>query len=415
MYDVGVPMARSEVTRVLIYSHDTFGLGHLRRCRAIAHALVARNKKLHVLIVSGSSIAGAFDFRARVDFIKIPSVIKLYNGDYTALAQLIDVEETLELRRSLILNTAQIYQPDFFIVDKEPLGLRGELEPTLALLKSRGCRLILGLRDVLDAPELLRAEWARSSQVARIDALYDDVWVYGCKDFWNPLVGLDAPESLERRIRYMGFLKRNVPDTEPERLAELPERYILLTVGGGGDGAEVIEQVLASREHHRSNAYPLVAVLGPFMPKDIRRTLKVRAAKLANIQVIEFDSHLEHMMLRATAIVAMGGYNTFCEILSFDKPALLIPRVHPRREQLVRAERARDLGLVDMLTPIEAGDPDRLASALAALPDRIPPSQTGRMPDMGGLKRIGRKIAEDIAEARSVHFPRKPFTAEAGE
>jgi predicted glycosyltransferase len=26
--------------RILIYSHDSFGLGHLRRCRAIAHALV---------------------------------------------------------------------------------------------------------------------------------------------------------------------------------------------------------------------------------------------------------------------------------------------------------------------------------------------------------------------------------------
>src|SRR6478736_1616387 len=32
--------------RILIYSHDTFGLGHLRRCRAIAHALVQEDKEL---------------------------------------------------------------------------------------------------------------------------------------------------------------------------------------------------------------------------------------------------------------------------------------------------------------------------------------------------------------------------------
>ena len=32
--------------RVLIYSHDSFGLGHLRRCRAIAHSLVdARTRR----------------------------------------------------------------------------------------------------------------------------------------------------------------------------------------------------------------------------------------------------------------------------------------------------------------------------------------------------------------------------------
>ena len=33
-----VPPARPERARVLIYSHDTFGLGHLRRSRAIANA-----------------------------------------------------------------------------------------------------------------------------------------------------------------------------------------------------------------------------------------------------------------------------------------------------------------------------------------------------------------------------------------
>ena len=47
----------------------------------------------------------------------------------------------------------------------------------------------------------------------------------------------------------------------------------------------------------------------------------------------------------------MGGYNTFCEILSFDKPAIMIPRFEPRTEQLIRARRAAELGLVKMLEP----------------------------------------------------------------
>jgi len=392
-------MPRSDVARVLIYSHDTFGLGHLRRCRAIAHALVARTKKLHVLIVSGSSIAGAFDFRARVDFIKIPSVIKLYNGDYTALAELMDVGDTLELRRSLILNTAEIYRPDLMIVDKEPMGLRGELEPTLALLKARGCRLVLGLRDVLDAPELLRAEWSRTNTVSRIEMLYDDIWVYGPESFWNPLQGLDIPQHLADRLTYMGFLRRTAPEVEAERLGDLPSEYTLLTVGGGGDGAEMVEQVLAAREYDPANTFPLLIVLGPFMPKDQRRTLKSRAALLRNVTVIEFDSHLEHLMRRSTAVIAMGGYNTFCEILSFDKPALLIPRMHPRREQYVRAARAKELGLADMLTPDMAENPEALAAALAALPGRTPPSGSGHMPDMNGLKRIARSVGSHLAPA----------------
>src|SRR6185436_17635963 len=130
--------------RILIYSHDTFGLGHLRRCRALAHALVDRFKQLSVLILTGSPIIGSFDFRARVDFVRIPGVIKLRNGDYTSLSLLVDIEETLAMRASIIRHTADIFDPDIFIVDKEPLGLRGEALETLEMLHERGTPLILG-------------------------------------------------------------------------------------------------------------------------------------------------------------------------------------------------------------------------------------------------------------------------------
>src|ERR1700693_2097648 len=112
--------------RILIYSHDTFGLGHLRRCRAIAHALVEHDKELSVLILSGSPIIGSFDFRARVDFVRIPGVIKLRSGEYTSLNLHLDIEQTLKLRGSIIRHTADMFEPDLFIVDKEPMGLRGE-------------------------------------------------------------------------------------------------------------------------------------------------------------------------------------------------------------------------------------------------------------------------------------------------
>ena len=69
--------------RILMYSHDTLGLGHLRRCRAIAHSLVEMDPDISVLIISGSPIIGSFDFRTRVDFVRVPGVIKLRNGDYT--------------------------------------------------------------------------------------------------------------------------------------------------------------------------------------------------------------------------------------------------------------------------------------------------------------------------------------------
>ncbi|HMB48380.1 MAG TPA: hypothetical protein VKN63_08905, partial [Afifellaceae bacterium] len=86
--------------RILIYSHDTFGLGHLRRCQAIAHSLVGEFSSLSVIILSGSPIIGSFDFRSRVDFVRVPGVIKLRNGDYTSLNLHIDIDQTLKIRGS---------------------------------------------------------------------------------------------------------------------------------------------------------------------------------------------------------------------------------------------------------------------------------------------------------------------------
>jgi len=402
-HDAQGPSHRLDHVRVLMYSHDTFGLGHLRRCRAIAHALVDYFKGVHVLIVSGSPIAGAFEFQARVDFVKIPSVIKLFHGEYTSLDSDIDITETLELREKIIQHTAQSFEPDIFIVDKEPLGLRGELERTLVFLKSRGCLLVLGLREVLDSPELLSAEWARKDVVQKMDALYDDIWVYGPADFWNPLTGLDVSASLRSRLSFTGYLRRGVPTTHAvgthqHDTGALPA--ILVTAGGGGDGASLMRQVLAAFELDATLDRPTVLVLGPFMSWEERDELHRRAARHRHVSIIDFDNRLETLLHEAVAVVGMGGYNTFCEILSFDKPALIVPRVLPRREQWIRAHRAMELGIVEMLEPDAADDPRQMAAALHRLPSRPKPSRTSYRPALDGLATICEFVGAYIRQSQ---------------
>jgi predicted glycosyltransferase len=90
----------------------------------------------------------------------------------------------------------------------------------------------------------------------------------------------------------------------------------------------------------------------------------------------------------------MGGYNTVCEILSFDKPALIVPRIVPREEQLIRASRASELGLFDMLLPEDAEDPKKMAQALKDLLNRAPPSANGRNLKLDGLENLSRRVAE---------------------
>lgn len=391
--------------RVLIYSHDTFGLGHLRRCRTIAHSLVDLEKDLSVIILTGSPIIGSFNFRARVDFIRIPGVIKLRSGDYTPLSLLIDIEETLELRASIIRHTAEIFDPDIFIVDKEPLGLRGEVHDTLVMLKERGTRLVLGLRDIMDEPAALVPEWERKKVVPALRDLYDQIWVYGLPQICDPLEGIDLPKSVRRKMIYTGYLHRTLPHgpATSAPLSKVDEPYLLVTTGGGGDGEDVIDWVLRAYENDPHQPHPAVMVLGPFMHSDRQAEFLQRAAKLDNVEAITFDAQMEHLMARAIGVVAMGGYNTFCEILSFDKRALIIPRTRPRMEQYLRATRAKEYGLVSMLEDDGTRDWKQMATALRQLPQQALPSQVVVPGLMDGLANINRLVdqAIDAAPART--------------
>jgi predicted glycosyltransferase len=385
--------------RILIYSHDTFGLGHLRRCRAIAHSMVERFKGLSVLILSGSPIIGSFDYRARVDFVRIPGVIKLYNGEYTSLGLHIELEQTMAMRSAIIRQTAETFAPNLFLVDKEPLGLKSEVRDTLTMLKARGTKLALGLRDVMDDPDMLAAEWERKEVLPALENLYDEIWVYGLEQICNPLAGIDVSAAVSRKMIYTGYLPRSLPQATTIRPAiEMSEPYVLVTAGGGGDGEDMIDWVLDAYTLEPDLPYGALLVLGPFMQPALQRRLQDRVARLDRVKVITFDTHMEILMDEAVGVVAMGGYNTFCEILSLDKRALIVPRSKPRREQLIRATRASELGLVRMLDGDGDRDPAVMARALRDMPLQSKPSQVVVPGLLDGLTSINRLVERGFAE-----------------
>jgi predicted glycosyltransferase len=386
-------------SRVLIYSHDSFGLGHLRRCRAIAHSLVELDPGLSVLILSGSPIIGNFDYRSRVDFVRIPGMIKLRNGEYTSLSPMVDVRQTLAMRASIIRHTADIFDPDILIVDKEPLGLQGEVGDTLKMLKDRGTPLVLGLRDVMDEPALLAPEWQRKKVLPALRDLYDQIWVYGLPQICDPLADIDVPQSVRRKVVFTGYLKRSAKPTLVRGRGSRPfdRPYLLVTPGGGGDGEALVDWVLKAYEFDRAAPYPALIVFGPFMQPETQAEFMRRVARLPSVEAITFDANIEMTMARAAGIVAMGGYNTFCEILSFDKPALIVPRTTPRLEQYIRSRQADQLGLVKMLVDTGKRDGRTMATALRHLPQQAAPSRIvvpGLLDGLGNVNRLAARFLE---------------------
>ncbi len=382
--------------RVLLYSHDSFGLGHLRRCRALGGALTAARGDLSTLIISGSPIIGAFEFPERVDFVRVPGVIKLRDGAYTPTKLTVETAAAFRLRAEIIEETARVFAPDLVIVDKEPLGLRGELSQTLKMLKEMGARLVLGLRDVLDDAEALDQEWARKNVGPALADLYDEVWIYGVREIFDPLAGIALPPGLPERTRYTGYLRRDtaaIGRGQP-RFALPAEPYVLITTGGGGDGEGLIDWALSAYEHFGDSLPQAVFMLGPFMDPAAQERFLDRAAAVPEITAAVFDAEMERIVERAAGVVAMGGYNTFCEILSFDKPAVIVPREKPRREQWIRAARAQELGLARMLEdPAEHGghrDIAVMAEAIRTVSSQPPPSAALKPGMMDGLDEVVR-------------------------
>jgi len=383
--------------RLLIYSHDTYGLGHLRRCRTIAHSLVDFFEDLSVLIVSGSPLIGSYNFHPRVDFVRIPGVVKLDSGKYSSLNPCIELDELISMRTSLILQTAVVFEPDAFLVDKEPLGLRGEVQPTLNMLKDKGTTLILGIRDVMDESKVLAKEWKRKNALPALEKLYDHIWVYGLPQICNPLEGLPVSSKVTEKISYTGYLRRasassGMNQHSTNSVGEPP--YILVTTGGGGDGAQLIDWVLRAYENDPDIKHPAKLIFGPFMNMSQQTSFMDRVNRLSMVSAVAFVANIENLIENAAGVVSMGGYNIFCELLSFDKRGLIVPRTVPRMEQYIRASRADQLGLVKMLMPDGAHDPKKMADALHALPNQPRPSEVHIPGLLGGLPIINSMMGD---------------------
>ncbi|MEP3848375.1 MAG: glycosyltransferase [Paracoccaceae bacterium] len=383
--------------RVMLYSHDTFGLGHLRRSRAIAAALTHSGVATSAIILTGSPVAGRFTFPESVDHVRLPGVKKLADGSYASQSSGTDIEETTALRAGIIQSTIDQYEPDMLIVDKEPTGFRGELLPTLETLAHRGrTRLVLGLRDVLDEPEVLAEEWARKGAIEATEQFYDELWVYGPRSVYDPTVGLPLSAEVRKRMHWTGYLRREIVDA-----ADVPnEPYILVTPGGGGDGAAMVNLVLSAYEQDPTLGPKAMLVYGPFLSGDTRVEFEARVARLnGRVIAVGFESKIEALFAGAEGVVSMGGYNTFCEVLSFDKRAVIVPRTTPRLEQWIRASRAEELGLVKMLDEKRDGlTPQTMSTIIQGLPHQRKPSDSGADGLLDGLNVVIERTRQLVAD-----------------
>ncbi len=346
--------------RVLFYSHDSFGLGHIRRTLSLCEAVRQRYPRASLLVLTGSSAVSNLPMPEGVDWVKLPCVTKVDDGEYRSRHLPLGFDAVRAVRRDIIHSTALAYRPTLVFVDNVPLGLKGELRRTLESLRtaSPGVRIVLTLRDIIDDPERTIERWRRERTCETIDRLYDDVVVYGAREVFDIVREYRLPSSLAAKTHYAGYIRREPSGSVTglrARLARGADRLVLVTVGGGGDGRHLVESYLeglARRgpEGLGDRVHSLV-VCGPEMDADVRQRVRLRHGHRRDVSIIDFTPDLVTTMAASDVVVGMGGYNTVCEVLSLAKPAVIMPRRAPRLEQWIRCTRLADLGLVRVVHP----------------------------------------------------------------
>ncbi len=359
--------------KILIYSHDTFGLGNIRRMLEVARHLVESSPRVSVLVITGSPMLHAFRIPPGIDYVKLPCLQRDVQGHYAARSLNLSLHDTVKLRANLIRSAIADFEPDLVLVDKKPFGVEDELAGALQALleRQRRPRLVLLLRDILDSPQATARVWRKNGYFEAIATYYDQVLVVGCPEVFDMRQEYEFPPFAAAKLRYCGYIAREPGRrTRSEMRQQLGvaahERLVLVTPGGGEDGYALVDAALRGMAGLPAAQRPRMHIVcGPEMAAAQRAAVAASVQALPGVSLQEFSDDMMSLQAAADVVLAMGGYNTVCELLSCGRRGVLVPRISPGQEQCIRAERMAGMGLLAMVHP-EQLTPATLMRAMQA-------------------------------------------------
>ncbi|MFQ6028211.1 MAG: glycosyltransferase family protein [Dehalococcoidia bacterium] len=365
--------------RILMYFRGN-GLGHLRRSRNIALAILKRSPESSILVLADEIATPFFAPVRGLDHIKLPVLLPARGAPYSTSLLNCDFDRVMDLRRNLILEVVKGFNPDVVLVDHGPVGVEGDLKPLLDRVASSPTRpkLYLGIRDILASPEQTDQDWTRLGVYDYLE-YYDAVLVYGSSEFFDTA----ATYGLSSRVRRLIYCSYVAPPREELARNQDSDGPIILAMGGAGHDATAMELALvrALPLVQETIPYPAVVLTGPFMaPKDRQAIHREAQGCEFPPQVLNRSEDATQLIRRAELIVTLAGYNSMVEILQWQKKALVVPRMLGRSEQPLRTRLFAERGLVHWLS-LEEATPDTMAQALLRLyhadnipnPDNLPP------------------------------------------
>ena len=393
---------KNRATKVMIYCQDSFGLGHLRRNVNIANELSRLAPNTIILFVADSPLAPFFALPPNGDFVKLPTIIKVDAGVWKAhRLPLIGTDHIRAIRSEIIKEVAFSFRPDVLLVDHMPHGAKGELIESLRSLRQQfpHTQIVLGLRDILGAPEVIAWQWRSEGAYTVIAEYYNLIFVYGCQDVYDLAHEYEFSADLQRKVRYCGYVCPAATGN-PQAVAKLSflfsteKPFTVLVMGGGGSDAYFFMNTMLDAIQYLGSEAPFntFMVTGPFMPAKERQALLKKAARLP-VVVKRMENDSLKYLREVDLVVSMAGYNTTCEILKFTKKAVVIPRAGPSAEQSIRSNLLHERGLIFSIHPRDLTPPILAEAILARLhePNGV---NMARLIDLNGATHAARFLLD---------------------
>jgi predicted glycosyltransferase len=349
----------------MVYCHDLFGLGNVRRMLEYSHHLRAAYPKAAILFVLGSSKIDMFALPSGMDKVKLPELSRRVDGKLAARALDWEEQRVLQMRKSILQTCVRAFEPEALIIDKKPLGANGELADALAAL-SPDCARILVLRDILDAPERTVADMAANAFHDAVRAHIDQIQILGEQAVFDVARSYAFPGDVARLVHYAGYV---VPQDVPQSRVQVLEtlglnpalQTVFVTVGGGEDGAEVLK-LAGQAASQDQNGAQFILLSGPNLSDNDFKRLRAITVGQPHVVLLRASTDVASLINAADVVVSMAGYNSVCALLAAGKPCVLVPRTEPSLEQFVRARMLSQRGLAVALP--KGADAAALRSAI---------------------------------------------------
>jgi predicted glycosyltransferase len=311
---------------------------------------------------------------------------------------IIPARELVDLRRKLILSTVQSFNPDVLLIQREVLGLQGELDQTL-----NWCMTQNKIHRVLLLEDALPQNGQREKIEAAIRSYYERVWILGDASVLNHTREYNVSLDLVQKIRYAGYPDHRMRFEWFEQegthvmdaLGLAPGHLILCLPGDGEEGEQLAETFSHIHMPPKTNG---IIACGPALSASLKQKLQRRLAGYPRIRLVEVNRDYAWLLEASERVVCAGNHENVSEVLAFEKPGLIIPRRTKLQEDLMRSKHLGAMNLVEALHP-DLLSPEAISKWLSR---EVPASTMARRKiQLSGLQQVP-SFLKDLLKSASV-------------